>query len=183
MAQRQEDGEQNILSFSDRGLLVSDELLGRLLLRLRSCRSRPNSLPGRTVPSSTMGSVTAASPRLDNWVTGSAGGASDRERKRLESRLSLPRRSGGIGRRSGFKIRRPQGCTGSSPVFGTERVGLGAHGLVGAAQGMGGTGREAVARAADGGCGADGCPRMSARSGHGRQAVRGARSPGGAVRV
>ncbi len=30
VAQRQEDGDQNILTFSDRGLLISDELLGRL---------------------------------------------------------------------------------------------------------------------------------------------------------
>jgi hypothetical protein len=30
VAQRQEDAEQNILSFSDRGLLISDDLLSRL---------------------------------------------------------------------------------------------------------------------------------------------------------
>ena len=30
VAQRQEDAEQNVLSFSDRGLLISDELLSRL---------------------------------------------------------------------------------------------------------------------------------------------------------
>ena len=33
-------------------------------------------------------------------------------------------RSGGIGRRSGFKIHRPQGRTGSSPVFGTKNRAL-----------------------------------------------------------
>jgi hypothetical protein len=30
VAQRQDDSEQNVLTFSDRGLLVSDDLLGRL---------------------------------------------------------------------------------------------------------------------------------------------------------
>jgi len=38
----------------------------------------------------------------------------------LESTVQTARRSGGIGRRSGFQIRRPQGRTGSSPVFATE---------------------------------------------------------------
>jgi len=30
VGQRQEESEQNVLSFSDRGLLISDELLSRL---------------------------------------------------------------------------------------------------------------------------------------------------------
>ena len=33
--------------------------------------------------------------------------------------IALPRRSGGIGRRAGFKIRSPQGGVGSSPTSGT----------------------------------------------------------------
>ncbi len=52
-------------------------------------------------------------PEVCSW-------ASEPRKNRLGFDPSILSRSGGIGRRSGFKIRRPQGCTGSSPVFGTE---------------------------------------------------------------
>lgn len=40
----------------------------------------------------------------------------------FESRFSLSSRpGGGIGRHAGLKILYPQGCTGSSPVWGTQK--------------------------------------------------------------